>query len=288
MKVTLTLVMSLLSLMIAWTQAKGQEFHEDGSMILSEVSSNKKYGYKPTPKTAIKVGKVEHEQAYLKALRGPNGEQVQFRRISSCCQFKSKSALFGSGFLDKYEVYYQGLPDPIILYLNGYDFESPKAPLGFTFVTSEKVEQPIIYPIDSITQVSFCNEEKQYAVENSFLLKEKIGEKEAPDTNPTFEGNIEELKRYFTNNPLTDKKANNIVFRVTIAFVVDCNGNAGNYMVITKGKGPLESLANQVLEIVSKMPKTWKPATKNGKNVDCHQVLSFMVVDGKLDKVSYQ
>jgi hypothetical protein len=257
-------------------------------MKLSEVSSDKKYGYEPNHKTSIKVGKIGNEQAYLKALRGLNGEQVQFRRVSSCCEFKSKSASFGSGLLDKYEVYYQGLKEPAILYLNGYDFETPKAPIGFTFVTADKIEKPIIYPADSIVKVNFCNTQTQYAVGKESLLKEKIGEKPEPDINPTFEGGVEELKKYFADNPLTDERITNAVFRVAIAFVVDCNGNAGNFMIITKGKGLAETFANQVLERVNKMPKHWKPAIKNADKIDCYQVLSFTVTSGQLDKVSYR
>jgi hypothetical protein len=135
----MTKLTSIFLVLTLWTATlKAQEFHDDGSMKLTEVSTDKKYGHEPNYKTSIKVGKIENEQAYLKALRGPNGELVQFRRVSSCCEFKSKSAAFGSAFLDKYEVYYQGLKEPIILYVNGYDLENPKAPLGFTFVTAEK------------------------------------------------------------------------------------------------------------------------------------------------------
>ena len=65
-------------------------------MILTTVSTNKDYGYKPKSKSSIKVGEIENQRAFLKALRGPNGETVQYRRLGSCCSFKSKSAIFGS------------------------------------------------------------------------------------------------------------------------------------------------------------------------------------------------
>lgn len=282
-------IIPILTLLIfIGTRVNGQEFYEDGSMKLSKVSPDEKYGFKPNHKSSIKVGEIENEQAYLKALRGSNGEQVRFRRISSCCKFKSKTAAFGSGFLDKYEVIYQGLSQPIILYLNGYDYEAPKAPFGFTFVAADKIEKPTTFSQDSIAKVNFCNPEKQYAVGKEFLLKEKIGEKEEPDTNPAYEGGVEKLKKYFVDRPLTDERVQNSIFRVSIAFIVDCNGNAGNYMIITKGKGLAETFANQVLERVNNMPNKWVPATKDGNKVDSHQVLSFTVVGGKLDKVSYR
>lgn len=279
----------ILFVLTLWTTIlKGQVFFEDGSMELTEVSIDKKYGYEPNHKTSIKVGKIENEQAYLKALRGPNGEAVRFRRVSSCCEFKSKSSALGRGLLDKYEVYYQGLKEPIILYINGYDYENPKAPFGFTFVTADKIEKPIIFPADSILKVNFCNAQTQYAVGKEFLLKEKIGEKPEPDTNPAFDGGLEELKKYFADKPLTDERVKDAVFRVSIGFVVDCNGKAGNFMIITKGKGLAETFANQVLERVNKMPQHWNAATKNGEKIDCYQVLSFTVTGGLLDKVAYR
>lgn len=288
MKTMTKLTTIYLSLLLWTTNVKGQEYFEDGSMKLSEVSTEENYGYEPNHKTSIKVGKIENEQAYLKSLRGPTGELVQFRRLSSCCEFKSKSAAFGTGLLDKYEVYYQGLKEPIILYVNGYDYENPKAPIGFTFVTADKIKKPIIFPPDSILKVNFCNKETQYAVGKEFLLKDKIGEKPEPETTPSFDGGIEELKKYFADKPLTDESIKNAIFRVAITFVVDCNGKAGNFMIVTRGKGHAETFANQVLERVNKMPQNWKAATKNGENVDCYQVLSFTVTGGQLDKVSYR
>jgi hypothetical protein len=208
--------------------------------------------------------------------------------LSSCCEFNNNSAVFGKGLLDQYEVYYQGLKEPITLYVNGYDYENPKAPIGFTFVTADKIEKPIIFPADSILKISFCNTETQYAVGKEFLIKDKIGEKPEPETNPTYDGGIEELKKYFADKPLTDERVKDAVFRVSIAFAVNCNGNAGNFMIVTKGKGLVETFANQVLERVNKMPQNWKPATKNGEKVDCFQVLSFTVTGGQLDKISYR
>lgn len=265
----------------------GQDFYEDGSMKLTEVSTDKNYGFQSNHKTSIKVGKIENQKAYLSALRGPNGEPVQFRRVGSCCSFNSKSVAFGKGLLDQYEVYYEGLRQPIVLYLNGYDYEKPKSPMGFTFVTPEKIEKPIIFPIESIKRIDFCNDKAVYSV-NESLLKEKVGELPEPATNPAFEGGIEELKNYFAGKPLTDERTKDAVFRVAIGFVVNCNGEAGNFVVVTKGKGLAETFANQVLERVNGMPQNWKPAEKDGNKVDSYQVLSFTVTGGQLDKVSYR
>jgi hypothetical protein len=267
------------------TTVFSQEFHEDGSMKLSEISTNKKYGYEPNHKTAIKVGKVENEYAYMRALQGPNGEKIQAQRISSCCEFKSKTALFGSGLLDKWEITYEGLKSPIVVYLNSYDFETPKCPFGLAFKTINNITKVENFSSDSIVKVTTCSQ-TMYSVDD-FLVKEKFGDNTKPTTNPTFTGGLDELKKHFVANPLTDKKAAKMVFRVSIAFIVTCDAKAGNFIIITKGKGDLERYANQVLAIVNRMPQNWQPATIDGKPVDSYQVLSFTVESGKLDNVSY-
>lgn len=263
-----------------------QEFYEDGSMKLSEISSDKKYGYEPKHKTSIKVGKIENEYAYMAALRGPNGEKIQAQRIGSCCGFKSKTALYGSGLLDQWEITYDGLKSPITLYLNGYDYETPKCPYGLTFKTINDL--PIVekFPTDSIVKVTACSQ-TIYAVDN-FLVKEKFGDLARPTTNPTFQGGIDQLKEYFIDHPLTDERVSQSIFRVSISFLVNCNGKAGNFVIVSKGKGDLETYANQVLSVVNQMPQNWQPATVDDKPVDSYQVLSFTVVGGKLDNVSYK
>lgn len=118
--------------------AFSQQFLDDGSMKLSEVSTDKKYGFEAKHKTSIQVGTVENEYAYIGALRGPNGEQIQARRSGSCCSFKSKDSAFGKGFLDVWEITYPGLEKPMTIYLNGYKYEAPKCPKGLTFKTDSK------------------------------------------------------------------------------------------------------------------------------------------------------
>lgn len=284
---TLKKIFALILLVTTFvTTAFSQEFYEDGSMKLSEISTDKKYGYEPNHKTAIKVGKVDNEYAYMRALQGPNGEKIQAQRISSCCEFKSKTALFGSGLLDKWEINYEGLKSPIVIYLNSYDFETPKCPYGLTFKTINNITKIESFPSDSIVKVTACTP-TIYAVDD-FLVKEKFGEMAKPTTNPVFKGGVDELKKYFAANPLTDEKATQMVFRVSIAFVVNCDGKAGNYTIVTKGKGDLETYANQVLAIVNKMPQNWQAAVVDGKSIDCYQVLSFTVSSGKLNGVSYR
>lgn len=95
------------------------------------------YGY--TEANAIKVGGDDYnngprfEREYLNGLTGPNGEEISYHRTGSCCGFETKNGIQGYGMLDKYEVTYEGIEEPVILYLNMYDPNEGeiKAPRGF-------------------------------------------------------------------------------------------------------------------------------------------------------------
>lgn len=111
----------------------GQKFNPDGSMVITKISKDNSYGTEPDSKTSIKVGTVANEYKYLASLQGPNGEEITYVRIASCCGFKCKSAPFKTGLLDKWSITYDGLDEPIIIYLNGYQFDNPMCPVGLGF-----------------------------------------------------------------------------------------------------------------------------------------------------------
>lgn len=125
---------SLLSIVFLFTitgSVKGQDRTIDERIIIQEVSTDKSYGFKP--KTNIKVGSVSNEYAFIAQLTGPNGEEVTANRIGSGWEVKSKNSPFGKAPLDKWQIKYEGLAEPIFIYLNGYDFEKPKCPMGLGF-----------------------------------------------------------------------------------------------------------------------------------------------------------
>lgn len=104
------------------------------AMSLSEVASSPSYGY--TPEEPVLVGNgtasdgPRRSRLYLQALRGPAGQPIEFERRGSCCPFESEHAALGSGLLDVYELTYEGLDEPIVLYLNMYDPGEPLIPKG--------------------------------------------------------------------------------------------------------------------------------------------------------------
>lgn len=266
------------------TNVMCQDLFEDGTMKLKEISTNKKYGYEPTYESAIKVGSPDSIISYLRALKGPKGEKVQFSRIGSCCSYQTKE---GVELLAKWAVMYEGLKEPIILYLNKNVYESPMCPMGFSYKSVNDLEQVVLFPDDRINKVNPCKD-TIYAVDD-YSLKEKIGTNfSTPINNPTFIGGIEELKKYFISNPLTDERVKQLIFINKISFLVTCEGKIGNFKIVTKGEGNFKTFSNQILAIVNKMPNTWKPAIVDGKPVDCYQMLEFIVTEGHLDKVAYK
>jgi hypothetical protein len=106
------------------------------AFILLDMAEDGSYGY--SEENPIKVGGAMdregplNEYRFLHALAGPNGEPVSFTRLGSCCQFETKNGIAGIGLLDRYEVRWEGLKEPLILYLNMYDAEELKVPLGFS------------------------------------------------------------------------------------------------------------------------------------------------------------
>jgi hypothetical protein len=258
-------------------KAFSQEFLDDRTMKLSEVSTDETYGYEI--KNPIKVGPKEKADAsYLNALKLPTGERMHIADM----KFNVK----GKTGVEMVTLSFEGLKETKTLYISTAAFENPKAPVGFQFKTLDDLPKVVKFSPDSIRKSTPCWS-TIYAVED-FLLKEKVGELPKPDKAPEFIGGIEELKKYFAAHPLTDEKTKQMVFRVSISFLVTCDGHAGNFQIVTKGRGDLETYANQVLAIVNSMPQSWKAALKDGKGVDCYQVLSFSVVNGQLDKVTYR
>lgn len=271
---TLTLVLTGIS-----TSTFSQEYLDADKryMKLNEVSTDKTYGF--DMKNPIKVGSDEKAVgAYLNSIKPVDGDRSHIGDLKFNYEKHTGLTMVVLTFEQKKET--------ATIYFLVTQFEQPKALVGYSCKTVDDLPKVIVYPADSIVKVKLCSP-TLYSVDD-FLVKEKFGENAQPTVNPTFAGGPDELKKYFAANPLKDEKAAQMVFRVHIAFVVNCEGKAGNFVIISKGKGDMATYANQVLAIVNKMPQKWQAATVDGKPVDCYQVLSFTVATGKLGSVSYR
>lgn len=103
--------------------------------LITQQTNDSTYGY--TVDNPIMVGSQGgsgplNERRYLNALAGPNGEDISYYRIGSCCPFKTQNSAFEAGMLDKYSVQIKGQKKEIILYINMYDSKHLKIPVGFT------------------------------------------------------------------------------------------------------------------------------------------------------------
>jgi len=128
-------VLSTLLLLFGSLTLAEKKLPTEGDPRPTGISTDPTYGV--TEKNPIRVGQKNggprDEDIYLKCLRGPKGESVQYKRLGGCCFFKTPNALIGDkAMLDRYELTYSGLDKPIDLYLDMYDYEQPLVPIGFT------------------------------------------------------------------------------------------------------------------------------------------------------------
>ncbi|TCO08228.1 2-dehydro-3-deoxyphosphooctonate aldolase [Natronoflexus pectinivorans] len=109
----------------------------DYVLLISQYSEDPSYGYtKENPiMTGGGVDRVLNQRRFLNALAGPEGQFVSYRRLGSCCMFKTQNGTFGdTGLLDMYELSYDGIEEPVILYINMYDSDHLQVPVGFRLI----------------------------------------------------------------------------------------------------------------------------------------------------------
>jgi hypothetical protein len=108
---------------------------KSNTFVITEFSKDKKYGYDKDYPINVFYRNTSNEtinqQRFLNALTGPNGEVLKYAKKESCCPFPSKNNAMGAGMLDVYEVTWEGLTTPILLYFNIYEKGLLLAPDGF-------------------------------------------------------------------------------------------------------------------------------------------------------------
>ena len=107
---------------------------KENTFVISEFSKDPKYGYdKDYPINVFYRTANEEEvnqKRFLNALSGPNGEVIKYTKTGICCPFPSKNINTGGGFLDVYEITYDGQKRAIHLYLNKYERGILQVPMG--------------------------------------------------------------------------------------------------------------------------------------------------------------
>lgn len=104
------------------------------AFVLTEFSNDPKYGYDPDYPVNVFYKNSKNEtinaERYLRALGGPNGEKLFFKKVDSCCPFPSKHTDMGAGLLDVYELSWVGQKKRIRLYINIYEKGALQVPVG--------------------------------------------------------------------------------------------------------------------------------------------------------------
>jgi len=109
---------------------------KENTFVLTEYSKDNKYGYDADyPVNVFYINAKDENlnaERYLKALAGPKGEKITYTKIESCCPFPTKRIEMGAGFLDVYELKWEGQDKPIRLYVNIYERGYLLVPMGLT------------------------------------------------------------------------------------------------------------------------------------------------------------
>lgn len=109
---------------------------KNNTFIITEYSKDKRYGYnKDYPINIYYRGTKNdtiNQKYFLNALAGPKGEKLTYTKLENCCPFPTKNSDVGAGFLDVYELKWEGLKKPVLLYLNIYERGLLMVPVGLS------------------------------------------------------------------------------------------------------------------------------------------------------------
>jgi hypothetical protein len=109
---------------------------KNNTFVITEYSKDIKYGYNKDYPINVFYFSTKNEtinqERFLNALAGPKGEKIIFTKLESCCPFPTKRGEMGAGFLDVYELQWDGLKKPVLLYMNIYEKGELKVPVGFS------------------------------------------------------------------------------------------------------------------------------------------------------------
>lgn len=112
------------------------QLNKENIFVVKSISTDPKYGFDQDYPVNVFYKNTNDENLnatrYLNALAGPNGEEIEFTKLESCCPFPSANNVLGAGFLDVYEIRSSSFKTPKILYINIYERGAIEAPVGFT------------------------------------------------------------------------------------------------------------------------------------------------------------
>ncbi|HJR99307.1 MAG TPA: hypothetical protein VJ780_00115 [Flavobacterium sp.] len=109
---------------------------KNNTFIITEYSKDKRYGYNKDYPVNIFYYNTNNEQLneerFLNALAGPKGEKITYAKLETCCPFPTKRSAMGAGFLNVYEIKWEGQKKPVVLYVNVYEKGFLMCPMGLS------------------------------------------------------------------------------------------------------------------------------------------------------------
>lgn len=109
---------------------------KDNTFLITEYTKDKKYGFDPDYPINVFYKNTKDEnlnaERYLNALAGPKGEKISYKKLESCCPFPTKKSAVGAGFIDVYEITWEGNPKVLKLHLNIYEKGYLLIPVGLS------------------------------------------------------------------------------------------------------------------------------------------------------------
>lgn len=112
------------------------KLNADNSFVITSYSQDKKYGYDPDYPINVFFKDLKdetiNEKRFLNALAGPKGEKITYTKTETCCPFPTKRNQVGAGFLNVYEITWDGQTLPVKLYFNIYEKGALMVPVGLS------------------------------------------------------------------------------------------------------------------------------------------------------------
>jgi len=109
---------------------------ENNIFEIKILSTDKKYGFDQDYPVNLFFQNLDNEtinqERFLNALAGPNGENLNYKKLENCCPFPTKKTEMGAGMLEVYEISWLGLPQPKKIYLNRFEKGILMVPVGLT------------------------------------------------------------------------------------------------------------------------------------------------------------
>ncbi len=112
----------------------------DSTLLIKEYAKDIEYGLKPEKPIFLGIYKtydaIDNIDRFFNAIIGKNKQILIKKRMKYCCPFKTPNSPTIDrdkkfGLLEVYQVSYEGLEKPIVLYFNVYDSGDLFIPDGF-------------------------------------------------------------------------------------------------------------------------------------------------------------